>query len=500
MLNRSNYTDHELRTVIHMNVTCACDMMHHRCTGATSQQILQLRPSFQTYHPCGTDVTDVNVSMLLRFTTENDSDLISTESASNLKAETDLNYLHNCRTLPSVATIIPKLRRPFWWVRHHLCLMFNQVKIYRSHQHKHHRNPNDFLPKMTASHFLTICIVLTMAIFTGFSLYMSVPGSERSTLSAPFVKASDLYIELDGTLITTPDGTQLVLQRASNSKGTVLLFHGCSHSATDFFPKSASCQPCLGLPEELHIVRKCLARGLSAIAVSSTDRQRKCWQTNRTSPDGPDYDRVESALKAAAEHGIFQRDQPLFAVGASSGGYFATSLKARYPQMIASNSIVAPSATTSQSSHSSSMHPQVFTHMAVRDMRTAHQVGQDIMKIESAKFAALSLAVQPIPITKEFLSSAFLNSGFPHWNYKLVQDVYKAIADGGLLDGIGALAEDPRRSNWRSVVKHLADRMNDSLVADKSPLSEELNRAWGAHEMTADRFDDTLDFFFAQMN
>lgn len=439
--------------------------------------------------------------MLLRLTTKNAPDFISTESASNLKAEVD--SLHNFSTLLSVATIIPTLRRPFWRVRHRLHVMFNQVMIYRSHHHKHNRNTNDFPPRMTASLFLTICIVLTLVVCAGFSLYMSAPGpspgSEQSTSPTSSEKASDLQIELDGTLITTPDGTQLVLQRASNPKGTVLLFHGCSHSATDFFPKSASCQSCLGLPEELHIVRKCLARGLSTIAVSSTNRQRKCWQTNRTSPDGPDYDRVESALKAAAEHGTFQRDQPLFAVGASSGGHFATSLKARYPQLIASNSIVAPSATTSQSSHSSSMHPQVFTHMAVRDSRTAYQVGQDIMKIESAKFAALSLVVQPIPITKEFLSSAFLNSGFPQWDDILVQDVHKGLTDGELLDSSGHLGEDPRSSNWRSVVKHLADRMNDSLVADKSPLSEELNRAWGAHEMTADRFDETLDFFFAQI-
>lgn len=437
--------------------------------------------------------------MLLRLTTENASDLISTESATNLKGETDLNSLKNCHTLPSLATIIPKLRRPSWWVRHRLHLMFNQVMIYRSYHHKH-RNTNDFLPTMTPSLLLTICIVLTLVVCTGFSLYMSSPAPSLDSEQSASVKASDLQIGLDGTLITTPDGTQLVLQRASQPKGTVLLFHGCSHSATDFFPKSASCQSCLGLPEELHIVRKCLARGLSTVAVSSSNRQRKCWQTNRTSPDGPDYDRVESALKAAAGHGAFQRDQPLFAVGASSGGYFATSLKAKYPQLIASNSIVAPSATTSHSSHSSSMHPQVFTHMATRDTRTADQVGRDITKIESAKFAALSLAVQPIPITKEFLSIAFLNSGFPWWDDKLIEDVHKAITDGGLLDSSGHLVEDPRRSNWRSVLKHLADRMNDSLVADRSPLSEELNRAWGAHEMTADRFDETLDFFFAQIN
>jgi hypothetical protein len=31
--------------------------------------------------------------------------------------------------------------------------------------------------------------------------------------------------------------------------GTVFVAHGCQHAATDFFPQSARCAKCLGLPE-----------------------------------------------------------------------------------------------------------------------------------------------------------------------------------------------------------------------------------------------------------
>lgn len=39
---------------------------------------------------------------------------------------------------------------------------------------------------------------------------------------------------------------------AEAAKGVVLLFHGCSHSAGDFWPDDGFyCKGCLGLPEEI---------------------------------------------------------------------------------------------------------------------------------------------------------------------------------------------------------------------------------------------------------
>jgi hypothetical protein len=38
----------------------------------------------------------------------------------------------------------------------------------------------------------------------------------------------------------------------------------------------------------------------------------------------------------------------------------------------------------------------------------------------------------------------------------------------------------------------------DSLVADKSPIAEELNVAWAMHEITAEFIERTLDWFAEQ--
>merc|ERR550514_2509391 len=73
-------------------------------------------------------------------------------------------------------------------------------------------------------------------------------------------------------------------------KGIFFAAHGCQHSASDFWWSSdETCSGCLGLPEELRIVKAALSRGLIFVAVSSADRASKCWS-------GADDARVRAAL------------------------------------------------------------------------------------------------------------------------------------------------------------------------------------------------------------
>ena len=65
--------------------------------------------------------------------------------------------------------------------------------------------------------------------------------------------------------------------RATNRttpRGLVFLAHGCSHRATDFWPHSAACPSCIGLPEEVAIARAVVDADYAAIALSS---RGFCW-------------------------------------------------------------------------------------------------------------------------------------------------------------------------------------------------------------------------------
>ena len=42
------------------------------------------------------------------------------------------------------------------------------------------------------------------------------------------------------------EGVEVVWQSMPSPKGIFMFFHGCRHSATDYFPKSDSCPACLG--------------------------------------------------------------------------------------------------------------------------------------------------------------------------------------------------------------------------------------------------------------
>lgn len=329
--------------------------------------------------------------------------------------------------------------------------------------------------------------VYSLSFSTLYTTTDSLAGPYGSTVRARAALAKKLSIQLDGTFVNASDGTQVVFQRAVGvPMGTILFFHGCSHSATDFFPAGPKCSKCIGLPEELHLIRLSLGNNFSVIAVSSTDRTHKCWRTNASSPSGNDYDRVATALKVATEHGVYNARHPLYAVGASSGGRFATSLHPRFP-IVAANAIVSASvASVRPPPHP----PLAFTHMHERDQRTAQNVDQDVEILQSHGTPVTTFTVAPRPVSVDFLRTAF-----PSWDNELVVAVQTALKEAGFLEATGHLIVDPRATQWRSAVRHLARRMNDSLIRDRSPLSEELNRAWGTHEMTADYFSNVLDFF-----
>lgn len=96
--------------------------------------------------------------------------------------------------------------------------------------------------------------------------------------------------------------------------GIVLCFHGCTHSGSDWFT----------LPEEGIIVRESLKNRLAILAVTSYDRRSGCWGE-------VDLERIQAALQDFHEREQWSKGLPLFSLGASSGGSFASSIQSRIP-------------------------------------------------------------------------------------------------------------------------------------------------------------------------
>lgn len=312
------------------------------------------------------------------------------------------------------------------------------------------------------------------------------------------LKSHPTYRPFNATHIVLPDRTELVFQISPyRQRGTILLLHGCSHSATHFFPPAPGCSQCIGLPEELAITKTSLYRGYSVLAVSSTDRKSKCWSPHACGANGNDFQRIASSLRAAQQYHVYAPHLPLFAVGVSSGAFFATSLPSRF-RIGGVNAIVSGAIFSSlqQPLNPNPLlyPPHVFTHMANRDSRTAAAVQRAMSHLRRIRVPTIQFKVSPKQITPRYLHTAV-----PCWEMGLTQKVVSSLKAGSFLDDRSFLILDPRRSHWRSSVIHLQETLRDSFVPDKSPLSEELNRAWAGHEITSEYFADTLDFLEANI-
>ena len=61
----------------------------------------------------------------------------------------------------------------------------------------------------------------------------------------------------------TLEGVEMVFESPSSPKAILLLFHGCQHSSTDWWPKSAGCTACTG------VVRAAINHVVCALGLAS---------------------------------------------------------------------------------------------------------------------------------------------------------------------------------------------------------------------------------------
>eukprot|EP00937_MAST-01D_sp_MAST-1D-sp2_P001590 g1590.t1 len=330
-------------------------------------------------------------------------------------------------------------------------------------------------------------------------------------------------------------------------RALLLLAHGCNHGAIDWWPRGPGCKRCIGLPEETSITRAALRRRFFALALSSADRRgRRCWDfgdvralAGRGSGSGSgsgrrvlegDLRRVAGALGALRGQQPALQGLPVFVLGASSGGALALILPLAVPELVAvcaqimavPPSLFAAAARGdargdggggggggsggrgTKQPHSYRYPPATFEHME-RDEGTSAGVAMDIAELKRLGVPTREVRVRARPVTAAFFSDA-IDEISPAQSAAL----HGALQGAGYLasssgeDGAGAegadlLLQDPRRSDWREVLRAApavaSVLKGDSLVADESALAEEMNVAWAMHELTAEHIEDTLSWF-----
>jgi hypothetical protein len=292
---------------------------------------------------------------------------------------------------------------------------------------------------------------------------------------------------------------------ADKPVGVLAMFHGCAHSATDFWPAGEKCPECHGLPEQLMLTRAALNAGWVAIALSSKDRDKKCWSWD------DDENRVGGALrelqsKYADSGGHKLADLPLVAFGASSGGSFA----ARLPQQIKVSAVISQIASPTTAAFADPLgdrgYPPVLFMPMGKDSETVAAVQAMAPRLPKAEVQVLA----PLPVTHSFFSDRI--AGVSSETSAAIVD---ALIRASMLDSSGYLTDNPRgegflAKSWRSAVGTLAEGVPggsctydslgsahctfDSLVEDQSPVAQLLNVAYGMHEISAEHVDEMMTF------
>ena len=223
------------------------------------------------------------------------------------------------------------------------------------------------------------------------------------------------------------------------SEALLFLAHGCSHSATDFFDRSATCPSCIGLPIERHIVRSALQRRFAVVAVSSADRLfSKCWSA------GLDAPRVFQALSYVL-NATKLKPLPLLALGASSGGAMVHALGTlTLPDSLAAAGRARIAAVAVQimpiDAHDmDEMYPPLILWHMPRDARSAAYISEAVSTLRAKRRPIRELTCDPFALTPSIFSD-----WMPSVPRRTSASLFSALKKAGMLDREGFLRDDPR--------------------------------------------------------
>jgi hypothetical protein len=286
----------------------------------------------------------------------------------------------------------------------------------------------------------------------------------------------------------------------SSSKGIVLLLHACTHTALKFFSSSPStCPNCVGLSEELRIVRLVIASGYIPVAISSIDRMSGCWSV------APDVARIEAVLKHSSISQFIKTattssdsgrnlTSRIIAIGASSGGAFAAELVTR--DIVDSALIMVMSLSNDVVTKLRISPKPIYLAPMSRDVGTMKRVMKNYHDLESVRnFIILDTSTcDSFPLTTRYLIERV-----PGMTTDTGNELISMLKNGGYIDVMNnRFIVDPTNSNWRTFISpaNTTHWKNEFvLTPGYSPLAKALNRAWAFHEYCSETVIPALEFF-----
>lgn len=266
------------------------------------------------------------------------------------------------------------------------------------------------------------------------------------------------------------------LPAASPARAVLFVAHGCRCRPENFWPPSPRCPGCVGLPEDVAITDRALRRGFAVLAVASA---RECWSL------GKEVNATKRVIRSwAAKNGL--EGLPVVALGASSGGYFVSRLAVKM-SLAAVVIMIAEGAFGGSAGALPAVYPPaMFIHMP-KDKRRAALVDKNSKMLMKNGVEVKELQSLELPLTPTLLSERI-----PGLDRGLSERIWTAFREEGFVDEKGYMKEDGRETPWKDALVKRGFWKEVSALADH--IQEELNLAYGYHEMTSLQADEMFDW------
>lgn len=326
--------------------------------------------------------------------------------------------------------------------------------------------------------FLVALLLLVMVALALFGNRAEKSSSMSEILNQKW-KSFDSVVRLDPT-VEFRNGTDFIWQIPNSPKAVLFLAHGCNGRAANFWDKTTKCSNCVGLPEERLIVMHALARKFAVLAISSAGR---CWSLG-------DERRI---VKDIIESWVVKQNLeklPLFALGASSGGYFvsvlATYMRFRGITLMIAEGVLGHMEITKD------YPPILFVHMP-KDENRRRRIEKYLIVLKEKGVDVSEIKCMEFPLTPDLFANRITGLGLT-----LSRKLFNLFKEKGFIDKNGYMRDDGRKIPWKTVIEE-----RNILLPDKSMVNhiqEEMNLAFAYHEMTSLQSQQIFDWFESHLN
>ncbi|XP_047948631.1 uncharacterized protein LOC125194448 [Salvia hispanica] len=321
---------------------------------------------------------------------------------------------------------------------------------------------------------LLILVIVALVLFFGKNGDFSNKSTLMPDLSSQKWSSFDSLVRLDPT-VELRNGTDLIWQIPDSSQAVLFLAHGCSGRAANFWDRSPKCPDCVGLPEERLIVLHALARKFAVFAISS---KGVCWSLGEE----------RGVVKSMIQWWISEKKMdklPIYAMGASSGGYFVSALAAEF-QFRAIVLMIAEG-VFSHLDIRKNYPATLFVHMP-KDEKRNGKIEKYLVVMRDKGIHVAEVRCMEFPLTPQFFANRI-----PGLSLNLSEKLFDVFQEKGFIDGNGYMRDDGRVIPWKTAIEE-----RNIILPKKSlvnHIQEEMNLAFAYHEMTSLQSQEILDWF-----